>query len=1054
MDAGQKFNIVWLPVLIGSLLFISTCLFAWILDQQNWLERKQAISYENAKIATLIEYDLKNRMSTIERVVRLWEINGGLSQTEFTTEVEMYLNDVPGLQSVGWVDPGYELKWVLPAAGNEAAQNINLAVDSNTRLALELSKNTDSQKMTIPLNLVQGGLGFHVYFPIYQGNKFGGFIIAIFKYDNWLDQVLNSQRTFLSSADLRSSVMVGGTPVYSQQGWGETSPTVVDAVSVKNVLQHQITVQTRPTDAYMKSSASYLPLFVLGIGTFLSLLVGSMVRLNQLANVETQRSYLSRAALETEIQDHQRTAGELKETLSRLDMATKAGGIGVWSWHVPTNFMNWNDRMYTLFDTPPDVRLMYNVWRDAIHPDDLEATEARLNSAIDGKALFNTEFRIVLSSGAVRYLGTAARVERDFTGRAMRVNGISWDLTDLKQAGLTLQKSEEQVRLLLNSTAEAIYGIDLEGNCTFANPSCVKLLGYADASYLLGKNMHWLTHHTSIDGKSIPADDCSIFKAVNLGVNVHRDDEVFWRVDKTSFPVEYWSYPQMVNGKVSGAVVTFLDITERKHADYLLATERRRLSDILEGTNVGTYEWNVQTGDMVVNQRWADMIGYSLEELEPVSIHTLEKFIHPDDLPSAQETRDKHFYGELNYYECEFRLYHKEGFWVWVSDRGRLSSRTEDGKPLLMSGTYHDITQSKVMENVLRQSEEQNRALLSAMPDLIFRIRRDGNIVDFKVSSDELLVIHPNKIIGSSVYNILDENSALEAKLCISRAMETGQMQSMEYSMKIGDSTRMFESRFKNSGTDEVIAIIRDISEQRRLEQMKSDFINRATHELRTPIATMVLMVDLIEGMITNEEIGEYWNVLKGELNRERMLVEDLLSAGRLESDRFQFNFRLIDVEKIITATVQQFEPAAREKEISVVVESALPEGSRALVNGDENALNQVFVNLVSNAIKFTLLGGKVRIRIEKEAAGLKVSIVDTGIGIPSEDRPMLFNRFFRGTNAVQQEIQGTGIGLFIVRSILDKHGGKVAVASSEVDKGSQFDVWLPLVEPEGGSQG
>jgi diguanylate cyclase (GGDEF)-like protein/PAS domain S-box-containing protein len=127
--------------------------------------------------------------------------------------------------------------------------------------------------------------------------------------------------------------------------------------------------------------------------------------------------------------------------------------------------------------------------------------------------------------------------------------------------------AEEKERLLLDSTAEAIYGIDLQGNCTFANPSCARMLGYTTTEELLGKNMHNLIHHSYPDGSPMPVEICRIYKAFRVGEGFHVDDEVLWKKDGSSFPVEYWSYPQKVNEDVSGAVVTFIDITKRKLAE-------------------------------------------------------------------------------------------------------------------------------------------------------------------------------------------------------------------------------------------------------------------------------------------------------------------------------------------------------------------------------------------------------------------------------------------------------------------------------------------------------
>ena len=351
----------------------------------------------------------------------------------------------------------------------------------------------------------------------------------------------------------------------------------------------------------------------------------------------------------------------------------------------------------------------------------------------------------------------------------------------------------------------------------------------------------------------------------------------------------------------------------------------------------------------------------------------------------------------------------------------------------------------KKMESDLMQSETRNTALLSAVPDMIFRLSREGTFLDYKASSQDLLAVPVNQIVGTLLKAFMPEAFLMQAMECIRAALETKTIQAMEYTLKIGDSSHVFEARFKDSGVEEVTAIVRDISDRARLEGMKSDFINRATHELRTPIATMLLMVNLIDGGVPPAEHAEYWGVLKSELDRERLLVEDILSAGRLESNQVNLHFRFLDIDDLIKKVAQRVELPAREKDIRLTIHSQEELGETSvIINGDESSLTQVFVNLFGNAIKFSPSGGKVDVFLERQGTGIKISIVDTGIGIPSEDLPLLFNRFFRGSNAIYNEIQGTGIGLFIVRSILEKHGGTIKV-NSELGQGSQFTIWLPF---------
>ncbi len=206
----------------------------------------------------------------------------------------------------------------------------------------------------------------------------------------------------------------------------------------------------------------------------------------------------------------------------------------------------------------------------------------------------------------------------------------------------------------------------------------------------------------------------------------------------------------------------------------------------------------------------------------------------------------------------------------------------------------------------------------------------------------------------------------------------------------------------------------------------------------------MLLMVKLIDKKPDPDQFDQYWDVLKGEIQREHMLVEKLLTVGRLESGRANLHFSPILLGKLLNEVAAGFDIQARDKEVSLSLQISGNGSNDLVVYGDENALTQVFVNLVSNAIKFTTPGGEVKISAQGDSHHVYTAVSDNGIGIPSADVPLLFTRFFRGSNAVESEIPGTGVGLYIVQSIVEQHGGEIKV-HSEVGKGSQFEVLLPV---------
>ena len=224
---------------------------------------------------------------------------------------------------------------------------------------------------------------------------------------------------------------------------------------------------------------------------------------------------------------------------------------------------------------------------------------------------------------------------------------------------------------------------------------------------------------------------------------------------------------------------TNVDITEREHyermlkdANRKLAEERQRLDEIIWGTSAGTWEWNVQTGETRFNERWAEIIGYTLDELGPVSIDTWLAYCHPEDLEKSDAALQSTFRGETDHYQCECRMRHKDGSWVWVLDRGKVVEWDADGNPLRMSGTHADITPTKAVEAEIRRLAQtdqltglSNRYQFNSMLSQIIQINRrfEKSIV--------LLLLYRAKNCGRNrfcfyVEGGCNECGALDRELC------------------------------------------------------------------------------------------------------------------------------------------------------------------------------------------------------------------------------------------------------------------------------------------------
>jgi len=226
-------------------------------------------------------------------------------------------------------------------------------------------------------------------------------------------------------------------------------------------------------------------------------------------------------------------------------------------------------------------------------------------------------------------------------------------------------ESKEQIQLLLDSTGEAIYGLDNDGNCNFANVSCLRILRYKEASQLIGENMHDLIHHTKQDGTPYPIEECCIYQAFREGISTHIDDEVLWRADGTRFPVEYMSYPIRKENKIIGAVVTFSDITERKKIESELRESEERYRILVR--SVKDYAIFMTTPDGIINS-WNEGVkeikGYNADEI--IGKH-ISIFYPEEDIKQGKIEYELQKAREDGEYEDEGWRVRKDGSRFWAN---------------------------------------------------------------------------------------------------------------------------------------------------------------------------------------------------------------------------------------------------------------------------------------------------------------------------------------------------------------------------------------------------
>jgi diguanylate cyclase (GGDEF)-like protein/PAS domain S-box-containing protein len=411
-----------------------------------------------------------------------------------------------------------------------------------------------------------------------------------------------------------------------------------------------------------------------------------------------------------------------------------------------------------------------------------------------------------------------------------------------KRAEAALLDSEEKVRLLLDSAAEAIFGIDVQGNCTLANRACLELLRYRNQSDLVGKNMHDLMHYAHADGTAYPAAHCRVNDAVQRGEGCHVDDEVLWRSDGTCFPAEYWSYPVRKDGAIVGAVVTFLDISKRKQAEEALRTSEERFRIASENAGDLTFEWDLPTGRMDMYGLFPDTLG-GLPA--PRSFEAWSKMVHPDDLGPLLEAIGRHIEtGER--YVGEYRLIGLNGRIYHYAVRGRAVCNRA-GEPYKAVGVVSDITEHKKTEEAIAQLA----AIVQSSEDAIISTDLEGRITTWNGGAEKLLGYTSAEAVGAPLAILFARAGSAAEILEPSTRGAVSRLEEAIFAHRDGAqmpvSLTVSPIRRATGQITGAAAIARDISARKKAE---TELAHQAQHDHLTGLPNRLLLADRLAASI------------------------------------------------------------------------------------------------------------------------------------------------------------------------------------------------------------
>lgn len=310
--------------------------------------------------------------------------------------------------------------------------------------------------------------------------------------------------------------------------------------------------------------------------------------------------------------------------ISRLTEAERRAGVGHWVWHPDADHLEWSAGTHRLFGTDP-VRFVPTLANAlaCVHPEDRDRVRRMTETLLRHAGAQTVEFRVQHPSGAVRHMLSESVARFDDRGQVVQIFGTVLDITRPKRVESALRRLSQRNSLILEAAGEGIIGLDLGGRITFANAAAERLTGLSRKE-LIGRDQHVLMHHSDAEGRPMAAKNCRIHAALRDGRQEAVDDEVFWRSDGRSFPVEYVVSPMIEHGRVTGAVMVFSDITDRRQAEAEMrqardaaAAAQARLCNALEAISEGFVLWDRNDRLVMCNSRYRELLAPIADRLEP-----------------------------------------------------------------------------------------------------------------------------------------------------------------------------------------------------------------------------------------------------------------------------------------------------------------------------------------------------------------------------------------------------------------------------------------------------